>query len=242
MRRSVLFAAAAVLVLSGCGESRAEDAGPDVSRSFQVAGFDRIEVAGPYNVQVTTGTQPGVSARGPDKIVGHMVVEVENGTLKIHPEKRKGMFGGWNWGSQRGTAQVAVNVPMLRAAEIAGSGDMNINRIATDSFRGAIAGSGNLKLGEVQVKELGLEIAGSGNVVGKGEAQSVHYEVAGSGNIRGGEIASDVANVEIAGSGNIDAHARSTAKVEIAGVGNVRITGGAKCTIDKAGVGNVVCS
>ena len=242
MRSSVFLAAAAALVLSGCGEGRAEEAGPDVSRSFQVAGFDKIEVAGPFDVQVTTGAQPGVSVRGPDKIVEHMVVEVENGTLKIHPEKKNGMFGGWNWGSHTGKAKVAVNVPMLRAAAIAGSGDMGINRIAADSFRGTIAGSGNLKLGEVQVKELGLEIAGSGNATGKGQAQNVSYEVAGSGNIRAADIASETASVEIAGSGNVDAHARSTAKVDIAGVGNVRITGGAKCTVDKAGVGNVQCS
>lgn len=243
MRSSVLFATAAVLVLSGCGEGRAEDAGPNISRNFQVAGFDKIDVAGPFDVHVTTGAQPGVSVRGPDKIVEHMVVKVENGTLKIHPEKRKGMFGGWNWGgSHKGTARVAVNVPMLRAAAIAGSGDMGINRIATDSFRGTIAGSGNLTLAQVEVKDLGLEIAGSGNVSGKGQAETVSYEVAGSGNIRAGEIASDTAKVEIAGSGNVDANARSTAKVDIAGVGNVRITGGAKCTVDKAGIGNVSCS
>jgi hypothetical protein len=241
MRTSVLLVTAA-LVLSGCGEGQAEVAGPDVSRTFQVAGFDSIEVAGPFNVQVTTGAQPAVSVRGPDNIVEHMVVEVEKGTLKIHPEKRKGMFGGWNWGRHKGTAQVAVNVPMLRAAAIAGTGDMDINRIATDSFRGSIAGSGNLNLAQVQVKELGLEIAGSGNAGGKGQAQSVSYEVAGSGNIRASEIASDTAKVDIAGSGNVEANARSTAKVDIAGVGNVRITGGAKCTVDKAGVGNVVCS
>lgn len=241
MRSSILFVTAA-LALAGCGESQAEVAGPDISRTFQVASFDKIEVAGPFDVHVTTGAQPGVSVRGPDKIVERMVVEVQDGTLKIHPEKRKGMFGNWNWGSYKGTAQVAVNVPMLRAAEIAGTGDMNINRIATDSFRGAIAGSGNLNLAQVQVKELGLEIAGSGNVSGAGQAQQVRYEVAGSGNIRAGGIASEDARVEIAGSGNVDANARSTAKVEIAGVGNVRVTGGAKCIIDKAGVGNVDCS
>lgn len=242
MRRPVLFAAAAALVLTGCGEGRAEEAGPEVSRKFDVAGFDKIEVAGPFDVQVTTGAQPGVSVRGPDNIVEKMVVEVENGTLKIHPEKRKGMFGGWNWSNRSGKARVAVSVPMLRAAAIAGAGDMDINRIAAESFQGSIAGSGNLNLAHVQVKNLGLEIAGSGNVVGKGQAQNVSYEVAGAGNIRAAQIASETAKVEIAGSGNVDANARSTARVEIAGVGNVHVTGGAKCTIDKAGAGNVTCS
>lgn len=242
MRGSILFATAAALVLTACGEGRAEDAGPEISRKFQVGGFDKIEVAGPYDVQVTTGAQPGVSASGPEKIVGKMTVEVENGTLRIHPEKRKGMFGSWSWGGHKGTARVAVNVPMLRAAAIAGSGDMDINRIATDSFQGTIAGSGNLNLAEVQVRDLGLEIAGSGNMTGKGKAESVTYEVAGAGNIRAGQIASDTAKVEIAGSGNVDANARSTARVEIAGVGNVHVTGGAKCTVEKAGAGNVTCS
>ena len=38
-------------------------AGPNVSASIQVGGFDQLEVAGPYDVEVRTGGAPSVSAQ-----------------------------------------------------------------------------------------------------------------------------------------------------------------------------------
>ena len=51
----------------------------------------------------------------------------------------------------------------MRGAELAGSGDIRIDRVAGDSFDGAIAGSGNLKVDHIEVGKLKLAIAGSGN-------------------------------------------------------------------------------
>ena len=64
MRKSIAAAViAASAATSACGRTHAEDGGPTVSRNYQVGGFDQIEVAGPYNVQVRTGANPGVSAK-----------------------------------------------------------------------------------------------------------------------------------------------------------------------------------
>ncbi len=235
-----LFLTAVAFGLAACSTGRAESAGPEIARSFSVPAFDKIEVAGPFAVEVSTGRQPSVAARGPSSIVEKMEVVVENGTLKIRPERRRGMLG-WS-SSTRGTVRVAVSVPMLRAAEIAGSGDMAIDRVAAESFHASIAGSGGLRLPQVQVGSLRLEIAGSGDATAAGRAAAAHYEIAGSGNIQAGQVATDQARAEIAGSGNIDANARSSARVEIAGSGNVRVRGGARCSVSKAGSGSVQCS
>lgn len=239
--RSTAMVVAAALALGGCGVSKAKDGGPDISRNFPVGAFDRIEVAGPFDVSVTTGGQPSVNARGSQKLLEKMVVEVDGTTLRIHPEKNKGWFGtGFQWSG--GKAQVAVSVPMLTGASILGSGAVDVNRVNGHRFDGEIAGSGNLRLGEVQVQELELGIAGSGEASAAGRAAQARYEIAGSGNIAADKVATDQARAEIAGSGNIDVNARSTAQVDIAGSGNVRVTGGAKCSISKAGSGNVQCS
>ena len=236
-----LFLTAVAFGLAACSAGRAQSAGPEIARSFPVPAFDKIEVAGPFAVDVSTGRQPSVAARGPSAIVEKMEVVVEDGTLKIRPERRRGMLNGWS-SSTRGTVRVAVSVPMLRAAAIAGSGDMAVDRVAAESFHASIAGSGGLRLPQVQVGSLRLEIAGSGDATVAGRAAAAHYEIAGSGNIRAGQVATDQARAEIAGSGNIDANARSSAQVEIAGSGNVRVTGGARCSVSKAGSGSVQCS
>lgn len=242
MRGPILLCAAAMMGAAACTEGKAEQTGPDVSRSFPVSGFDKLEVSGPFDVQVSTGRQPSVTARGPSSIVEKMVVRVDGNTLKIEPEKRRGVLGGWNWRRGSGKVRVVVDVPMLTAAAIAGSGGVGVDRIATGSFRGSIAGSGDLRLPQVEVGSLQLEIAGSGNASAAGRAGEARYEIAGAGNILAGRVATQQTRAEIAGSGNIEADARTAARVEIAGSGNVRVTGGAKCSIERAGSGNVQCS
>ena len=237
MIKAGLVIAAATTVI-GCGDGRARDIGPAASRSFTVAAFDKIEVAGPYKVSVATGRSPGVEARGGQDSLNQMVVEVEGTTLKIHPRKRDLSIGQWwNSSSNGQTVTVAVSGPMLTSAAIAGSGN-----VATDRFEGAVAGSGGLTLADVQVRELTLGIAGSGGISGTGKATTARYEIAGSGGIRASKLATEKAVIATAGSGDVQASASATAKVEIAGSGNVRVEGGAKCEIDKVGSGTVNCS
>jgi hypothetical protein len=240
MRTMILTATAAALSLAACGGSNAEPAGPTVQRDYQVGAFDRLEVAGPFDVTVTTGGQPSVHASGPSNLLDKMEVKVEGGVLKIRPKKRNSMFN-WNFGRD-GKATIAISVPMLSEAAIAGSGGIAIDKISGARFEGGIAGSGDMRLGAIDAGEVELSIAGSGDVTAAGKAKSVRYEIAGSGDIDAKGLVAETARVSIAGSGNVAANATGTAQVEMVGSGNVTVTGGAKCTTDKAGSGEVTCS
>ena len=238
MNKAILAAMiAAAAASAGCARDRQESAGPATTRNYQVGAFDRLEVAGPYDVTVATGSAPSVRASGGERAIERMVVEVRGGTLRIHPRKRSGLNFGW---SKSHPVKLTVTVPRLTAAEIAGSGDISVDKVDGDSFDAGVAGSGNLRLGEVNVKRLKAGIAGSGEInTGRGRALVADYEIAGSGDIDGAGLVAETAAVSIAGSGNVAAHATSTASVEIAGSGDVRVTGGAKCSVSTAGSGNV---
>lgn len=241
MRRHLLLAAAAVLVAAtaACSESRAEDGGPAVNRNYQVGGFTGVEVAGPFNVTIATGKTVSVSARGPEKLLAMTVVEVKGDKLFIRPE-RKGWFGGMRWGSSE-PATFNITVPELRSAAVAGSGDITVDKISGNDFRGEIAGSGDLRLGEVSVKELKLAIAGSGGIEAAGRSDQARYEIAGSGDLDASRLTAVKAKAEIAGSGNIRANVTGEAVASIAGSGNIEISGGAKCRSSKAGSGEIRC-
>lgn len=242
MRMAVLIGlAAAAMAAAACGQNRAEDGGPTVQRTYQVGAFQRIEVAGPYEVEVRTGGQPGVSASGPEKLIERLVVEVRGDRLLIHP-RREDNSSWFNWGS-RGTAKVQVTAPALRAATIAGSGEMRVDQVKGASFEGSIAGSGDLDVGAIHVETLKLSVAGSGDMrAGSGQSRSAEYSIAGSGDINAGGVRSETATVSIAGSGQINGQATGTADVSIMGSGDVVLTGGAKCTVSKSGSGDVRCS
>jgi hypothetical protein len=240
MRKSVAAVIAASAAVAGC-QVHAEDGGPTVSRTYQVGNFQQIEVAGPYDVEVRTGGNPGVSAKGSEKLLERTVVEVRGDKLLIHPAQHNGFFHfGW---SSHGKAHFTVTVPQLSGATIAGSGDIRVDKVQGQRFEGTVAGSGGIDVAAMDVQALKLSIAGSGGVkAGSGKAQSAEYEIAGSGDVDAGAIAAQQVKVSIAGSGGVKAHASGTADVSIMGSGDVDVSGGAKCSVSKAGSGNVRCS
>lgn len=241
MRKSIAVALiAACTASSACSHERDEDTGPVVSRGYQVGGFTELEAAGPFDVTVHTGANPSVQARGNQKLIERLVVEVKGDKLMIHPEKRHSWFG--HWGTVNGKADIVVTVPQLRAATLAGAGGISIDKVQGDSFKGEIAGSGGLKIDSLDVGSLKVGIAGAGSVSGGGKAQSADYDIAGSGDVNASNIAVQDLKVSIAGSGNVRAHATRAANVSIMGSGDVEVTGGAKCSVSKMGSGDVRCS
>ena len=241
MRRQLIAASMlATLGLSACSEGSAQDAGPQTSRNYQVGSFTGIEVSGPFDVTVTTGRPVAVAAQGSQRVMEALEVKVENGKLVIRPLK-KGWFNGMSW-SSRDKVAFTVSVPSLAEAGIAGSGNMRIDQVSGDSFKGGIAGSGDLRVGRLAVRDLDLGIAGSGEVSVAGQAQRAKYGIAGSGDLDASGLRAVDAEAEIAGSGNIRAQVTGNAKATIAGSGDIAITGGARCTSSKNGSGNIRCS
>jgi hypothetical protein len=241
MRKSIAVAlVAACAAISGCQQAD-EGGGARVSRNFQVGNFQQIEVAGPYDVTVRTGSKPGVSATGSQKLLDRTVVVVQGDKLVIHPQERQGFhIFSINTG---GGADVVVTVPQLKAATVAGSGDINVDHAQGDRFDGTVAGSGDLRIDRIDAGAIKLSIAGSGKAkAGAGKATTAEYSIAGSGDVDAAAIETQQAKISIAGSGSVKARATGTADVSIMGSGAVDVTGGAKCTVSKSGSGSVNCS
>jgi hypothetical protein len=231
--------AAVALLAGGChvgADAEDRDAGPEVSRNYQVGAFDKIAVSGPYEVNVVTGGQGGITAKGGSNLLDETEVVVDGDTLEIKPKKHRGVRYSWH----NGKAVFTVNAAALHGAAIAGSGGINVDKVAGD-FEGEVAGSGDLKVASIAGGKVKLAIAGSGDVEAAGKADSVDLSIAGSGDIRAGGLASRTAEVSIAGSGSVAANASESADVSIMGSGDVDIGGGGKCSVSKAGSGNVNC-
>ena len=236
-----LASIAAITLLAGAchvgADAEERDPGPEVTRNYQVGAFDRVAVAGPYEVNVVTGSQGGITAKGGENLLEETDVIVENGTLKIQPKKKK---KGIRWSWRNGKAVFTVNAAALQGAAIAGSGGIHVDKVAGD-FEGDVAGSGDLRVAKIAGGKVKFDVAGSGEVEAAGKADSVDISIAGSGDINAGGLASRTADVSIAGSGNVRANASDSANVSIMGSGDVEISGGAKCKVSKAGSGNVRC-
>lgn len=216
----------------------APSAGPSVQRSYDVGSFDSVSAAGPHRVIVAVGGARSVRAAGPADILDKMEVVVEEGDLEIRPKREYRRNYDWR---NVPPATFYVTAPLLKAAAVAGSGDMSIDRIEGDRFSGAVAGSGNLDIGSLRVADAQLSIAGSGDIIAKGSAGRANVSVAGSGNVRTGQVSARTAAVSIVGSGDVDLQAAESVDVSIIGGGDVTVSGPAKCSVSRMGSGQVRC-
>lgn len=239
MRGAILIP---VLMLGACSMGEASEGGEvsgvKGSRSFQVGAFDKISLLGSPNVIVTVGGAPSVRAEGDSKLLEKLEVTVENGTLRIGYKKGKWPFGRR---TNHGPVTLHVSAPSLTGAEVAGSGDMKIDKVEGGDFAGEIAGSGEIRLASLRARKAHFSIAGSGGVTASGTAETADFEIAGSGDIQAGGLQVKSAKVSIAGSGNVETKATESASVDIMGSGDVVVTGGAKCSVNKMGSGDVRC-
>lgn len=238
-----VFALGMILPLAACsfggddgdrgGGAPAQGSGS--ARTFQVADFTEIDLRGSDDVDVRVGGGFSVRAEGPSDQLDTLKIERDGDALKIGRKS-----GNWGW-SKSGKVRIHVTLPRLTEADVAGSGNMTIDRVEGGKFEGGIAGSGDLSIGALRVDEARFSIAGSGNAHAAGSAKSLRVEIAGSGDVDASGLQAQGAKVEIAGSGNAHAAVDGPATIDLMGSGDVDLGPKARCTTSKMGSGSVRC-
>lgn len=247
VRKPILIAAmiASAAALSSCGASASADAaasatdpGAVETRIFTAADFTAITAAGPDRVIIRRGDAFMVSARGRAGLLDRLTVRVDGTNLRLGRED--GI--SYRDTERLGTAVITITLPRLTAMTLAGSGEMQAERLDGGAGALTLAGSGDLLVSDMVVDSLNVRLAGSGNLTIAGRARSADVSVAGSGDISGITFGADTADVSIAGSGNVRMQVTGAADVSVVGSGDVTLTGGARCTTTRRGSGDVTCS
>lgn len=236
MRIPILIASAAAL--TACGSIGGAATGDRGTRSYAQSGFDAVRLSGSDDVRVVRGAAFSIVATGPNDVLDRLDIRTEGKTLVVTRKRN----ASWSWSHDGEGATVTVTMPTIRAAQVAGSGDMRVDRADGAEFKGGVNGSGNLDLPSVSAASVALDVTGSGDLRAKGQARTVALSVTGSGDLDAGGLTADTATVAIQGSGDISANARQSAAVTIAGSGDAEIRGTRNCTIEKAGSGDATCT
>lgn len=236
MRNLLLFASAAAL--TACGSISGAATGGHGTRSFALSGFDAVRLSGSDDVRVVRGTSFSIVATGPNEVLDRLDIKTEGKTLVVTRKRN----GSWGWSRDSEGATVTVTMPSIRAAQVAGSGDMSVDRADGPAFKGGVNGSGNLDLPSVNAAAVELDVTGSGDLRAKGRARTAALSVTGSGDLDAAGLTADIAKVAIQGSGDINANARQSASINIAGSGDATVSGTRNCTISKAGSGEANCT
>jgi hypothetical protein len=236
MRKLIAIGIVAAAAISAAGIAPAQSQA--IERNYAVGSFDKVAGVGPNHFVISVGGSPSVRASGPARTLDVFEVVVEDGELSIRPKEE---YRHRRMPDGLAPATYRITLPKIRAAVLAGSGDMSVDRIDSDAFSATLAGSGRMDLDRLAVDEAVIAVAGSGDIAANGRARVSRVSVAGSGNIRAGDLRSETAAVSVAGSGDTDLGVDGDAEISIIGSGDVRIAGTTRCQVSRMGSGRATC-
>jgi len=98
-----------------------------------LSGFNAINVAGPFDVDITQGATESVKVEAPADVIDRILTEVNGGVLKIYNK-----HDTWNWGNWFGFHKkilVHVTVKDVNNINISGSGDVSFREGITTNSR-----------------------------------------------------------------------------------------------------------
>ncbi len=190
---STLGAAAAFLG-TGC----IIDSGPAKAQSVSVSGFDAIDFRGAGQLDVTVGEKESVEITGSEKRVENVTAEVVDGVLVIK-ENSKGIFGS------RGDLTITVTVPELKAVDISGAGDIDVQGIDSPEFDFTLSGAGDIRL--------------------EGRADTVSITCSGAGDLDAEDLKAKNLELSVSGAGDADVYASENISISVSGVGDVTYFG-----------------
>lgn len=186
------------------------DKSADVSRTFELTGFDRIEVAGVYELNVAVGSDFSVEISGPEKEMARVEARVDEGVLILDQRKHE---RGSNRIHRDGVT-ATVSLPALSALDISGVVDGEVSGVAADAFDIDLSGVGDLELA--------------------GECNALTARVSGVGDLDAENLKCKTVKVTVSGVGEASVYASEAVEARISGIGEISVHG-SPASVDKHG-------
>jgi hypothetical protein len=217
--------AAGAIATTPASFAQPQDAGTGVATEQRaVTAFSAIELAGPYHVVIDAQATPSLELTGERKQLAGIETVVRGDTLVVRPVQRNGFF--FNFGKRRETVTVRIGAAALKRLTVAGSGDVEIDRITGERFTLAGTGPGDIHASGA-VRQLAVTASGSGDLdLHRLKAADVDLALNGPGDVQLADVGNTLA-VQLGGSGDLEADGLRTAKVtaRMHGPGNVKLSG-----------------
>jgi hypothetical protein len=192
--------------------------GKIVRQARNIGHFNGLAMALPGNVEIRTGNSEGLSIETDENLLPLIETVVEDGTLKIRSKRKVNI--------KTRTLKIVVQARELDRLALAGSGDIDADRVAGKRVRFDVGGSGSIKVGKAEGDAIDVNLGGSGDLkVIEGGARSLSASIGGSGTIDMTRVRVDKASVTVAGSGDATLWVRDSLSMTVAGSGDVNYYG-----------------
>lgn len=229
--------------------------GSAIEKSYDVSGFNGIDVSGGFDVILSQGESESVVLRAQENLYEYIHVEVDNGILRIYtknnlwptrPLEARIMFRDINRLNVSGGGDVTAET-IIKAADLdinmSGGGDLETN-VNADDLSCHISGGGDANINGSAAK-INIQMTGGGDLESTINAEVIFCSISGGGDLKlmSDKEATEV-RFEITGGGDADARV-NTADLNcfLSGGGNAKLYGKAtNLNIHLTGGGDVHAS
>ncbi|MEB8330397.1 DUF2807 domain-containing protein [Flavobacteriaceae bacterium KMM 6897] len=195
-----------------------------ITKNRTTASYDAISISGFFDVELIDGKEGGLTLKGEENLLNHIVTEVKDGKLVIKVEK------GINLSPSTWKQGIFITVPVesVDAVTLSGSGDIvGKKTIETDNFKTDISGSGNISL-SVTANSVKATISGSGDITLSGKTSDFDVRVSGSGDIKAYGLTAVNVSANVSGSAGIEVTATEMIQARVSGSGDITYRGNPK--------------
>lgn len=202
-------------------------------RTFDVPGFNSIDLRSPDTIRILPTAAPSVLAEGDPRAIEALEVGVERGILRI--ERKAGRH------TDHG-AVVTVGVAGLKALSVSGAGVIDAEGLKTDDLAVRSSDAGRLALAHLEAHRIHIVASGAGSVTVSGHADTAAIDSADAGTVDASNLRTSALSINLSGAADVSAYASDTARIAAGGSGNVRVSGHPRCAVRKTGTASIVCS
>ena len=187
-----------ILMLSACGNKPLVGNGKVVTKSRQVAAFNKVEIVGTFDVRFKRSTKQAVAVTIDSNIEPYILTKVTAGTLLITEKP------GVNF-TTKNPIVVSLSAKEMMAINSSGANDLKLSGLQSDHF--------------------GLSLRGAGDVNIAGKVANFNLSLSGTGNVDASKLVTKNTRVMISGAGKASVYVTEKLDASISGIGGVTYYG-----------------
>lgn len=238
-RRLAALSACAALLLSGCvsvnyqvGREYVQGRGDMENLEYDVAQFDRINIAGDFVATYTEGDTCKVEAEAPQDYLPHILVSVQNGQLLVDCDMAIAI-------TNNKAPRIHITAPTLTEIVVSGAAAVDeADTLKGESLSIKVSGASALEL-PVEVTNLRISNSGTAMIELSGSADSAEFQLSGTGAIEADKLQTKTARVDIHGMGLCTIRCSEELEVNISGMGSLEYYGTPSVRQSISGMGTV---
>jgi hypothetical protein len=202
------------------------------SRTYDVGGFDTVNITTGVRAIVTTGGAHQVRVEARDKeILDRLDVSVSGGRLHVGINRSfvdfvlgGGLFDLLRHGGDLGIAAY-IELPVLNGAEASSGGRIEASSIRSDRFHADASSGGQVQLLGVAGGDVRANVSSGGRIELEGAAAELDADASAGGFLRADRLAAERGRLDASSGGNIQASIAQRVRAKVSSGGHIEVSG-----------------